>query len=170
MIHTKKCIWELVYQMYEFGLSISYKCVLEISNEIGNNICQYYKTQKQSVCPPQFKGRVSTTAHDSFHGTGISLFQHPDINCPGGNRDVTVSLDFCNKGKRLSLPEVYTVIQAATLIRHTPPSAKEKTKKDLRVLLQAMLKELTILSMHFQILYSWLEHVRQVLDVNHADS
>ena len=45
MIHTKTRKWELVDQMYEFGLSISYKCVLKISNEIGNNNCQYYKTQ-----------------------------------------------------------------------------------------------------------------------------
>ena len=116
--------------MYEFGLSISYKCVLEISNEIGNNICQYYKAQKNCV-PTPVQRSYFTTAHDSFHGTGISLFQHPDINCPGRNRDVAVSLDFCKKGKRLSLPEVLTIIQAATLIRHTPPSAKERLKKRL---------------------------------------
>ena len=71
--------------------------------------------KKNCVPTPQFKGGVSTTAHDSFHGTGISLFQHSDINCPGGYRDVSISLDFCNKGKRLSLPEAYTIIQAATL-------------------------------------------------------
>ena len=70
--------------------------MLEISNEIGKNICQYYKTQK-AVCPPQFKGGVSTTAHDSFHGTGISLFQHPDIKCPGENRDVLFHLIFATK-------------------------------------------------------------------------
>ena len=91
MVHTKTRKSELVDNLYEFGLSISYNHVLEISTDLGNTICHHYMIEK-AVCPPELKGGLFTTAavdntdhnpsstssHDSFHGTGISLFQHPE--------------------------------------------------------------------------------------------
>ena len=64
--------------------------VLELSTTLGNNVLSYYNSTN-IVCPPALKGGVfttaaldnidhnlgSTTAEGSFHGTGISLFQHP---------------------------------------------------------------------------------------------
>ena len=96
MIHTKTRKRELVDNLYELGLSISYDRVLGISNDLGNKICHHY-SMEQAVCPPELKGGLfttaavdnidhnpsSTTAHDSFHGTGISLFQHPDRTFSG---------------------------------------------------------------------------------------
>ena len=38
MIHTKTCKRELVDDLYELGLSISYNHVLDISTELGNKI------------------------------------------------------------------------------------------------------------------------------------
>ena len=35
----------------------------------------------------------STTAKDSFHGTGISLFQHPSASSPGINNDPVAMLE-----------------------------------------------------------------------------
>ena len=101
MTHTKTRKRQLVDNLYELGLSISYDRVLEISTEVGNKICHYYMMEK-AICPPKLKHGLfttvavdnidhnssSTTAHDSFHGTGISLFQHPDENCYGVMQDV----------------------------------------------------------------------------------
>ena len=100
MIHTKTRKRELVDDLYELGLSISYNRVLIISTELGNKICHHYRMER-AVCPPSLKGGHFTTgavdnidhdpsctsAHDSFHGTGISLFQHPDTNISEVPRD-----------------------------------------------------------------------------------
>ena len=61
MIHTKTRKRELVDQLFDLGLSVSYDRVLEISTELGNKVCHYYQTQK-AVCPPQLKCGLFTTA------------------------------------------------------------------------------------------------------------
>ncbi len=94
---------ELIDILFSLGLSISYDRVLRISAELGNNLCQRFHAD-QVVCPPLLKGKVfttsavdnidhnpsSTTAKDSFHGTGISLFQHPACANEGINRGVVI--------------------------------------------------------------------------------
>lgn len=99
MVHTKTRKRELVDRLYDLRLSISYDLVLTISTELGDKICHYYEMDK-AVCPPELKGGLFTTAavdnidhnsnstrgHDSFHGTGISLFQHPDNAFNGASR------------------------------------------------------------------------------------
>ena len=71
------------------GLCISYDRVLEISTIMGNNVCHQFEVEK-AVCPPKLKKKIFTSAaidnidhnpsptiaQDSFHGTGVSLFQH----------------------------------------------------------------------------------------------
>ena len=90
MLHSKTRKRELVDKLFELGLTVSYDRVLNISTELGNKVCHHYET-KGVVCPPELKGGLFTTAaidnidhgpsstssHDLFHGTGISLFQHP---------------------------------------------------------------------------------------------
>ena len=77
--------------MFTCSLSISYDSVLHLS-EIGKSVYQLFQTE-QVVCPPILKSNVfttsamdtidhnasSTTAKYSFHGTGISLIQHPHL-------------------------------------------------------------------------------------------
>ena len=79
-------------KLFNLGLSISYDCVLRLSAEMGNRVCQRFHVE-QVVCPPMLKVKGSvfttaavdnldhnpsaTTANDSFYGTGISLLQHP---------------------------------------------------------------------------------------------
>ena len=89
LIHNKTRKRELVEKMFELGLSVSYDRVLEISTEAGTAICRRYE-QLDAVCPPQLKKHLfttaavdninhqtsSTTAKNSFIGTGISIFQH----------------------------------------------------------------------------------------------
>ena len=80
--------------LHNLGLCISYNRILDISTELGNKICNHYGVEK-AVCPPKLKSGLftisavdnvnhnpsSTSAHDSFHGTGISLY--PDDTATG---------------------------------------------------------------------------------------
>ena len=83
----------LVDELFKLGLSISYNRVLEIKNAICVAECNRFRAD--GLVSPQelVKGVFVTSAYDnldhnptsttsekSFHGTGISLFQHPNPN------------------------------------------------------------------------------------------
>ena len=90
-------------------------------------MCKYYN-EKKVVCPPHLKGQLfttaavdnidynpsSTTANGSFHGTGISLFQHPMDAKPGTSLgSVTIVR---NSSKSFDpLPTFYTAIEPVSL-------------------------------------------------------
>ena len=95
-----------------------------ISTELGNKVCHHYET-KGVVCPPELKCGLFTTAaidnidhdpsstssHDLFHGTGISLFQHQADTFAGLDQVlITNDADDIVKGKRKHLPESYTSV------------------------------------------------------------
>ena len=79
----------IVNKLYDLGISIPYSRVMELSTCLGNEVFQHYQLNNV-VCPPSLKICVFTTAavdnidynpssktaEESFHGTGISLFQH----------------------------------------------------------------------------------------------
>ena len=87
---------DLVSTLYRVGLSVSYDYVLGLSADLGNTAISHFKIIK-TVCPPKLNIGVFTTSalnninHDptatsaqgSFHGTGISLFQHSDTENHG---------------------------------------------------------------------------------------
>ena len=139
MLHTKTRKRELVDALCNLGLGISYDRVLKISIELGNNVCYYYQ-QKKVVCPPRLKGGIFTTAavdnidhnpssssfHDSFQGTGISLFQHPTEKNRDENSGVQLPTDAIQDHTRaqkkvLMLPEFYTTVPSVALRRDDPP-------------------------------------------------
>ena len=105
MTHAETRKRTLVDKLYNLGFSISYDRVLELSTDMGNSVCARFESQGV-VCPPKIlKGVFTTaavenidqksrsvTAQGAFHGTGISLFQHPTSDAPGGEREV-VSID-----------------------------------------------------------------------------
>ena len=84
---------ELIDKLYNLGLCISYDRVLQISTELGNTVCAFYE-ETNNVCPPELRNGLFTTgcvnnidhnpsnssrtARDSFHGTAITLTQHPE--------------------------------------------------------------------------------------------
>ena len=89
---------------------------------------------EKAACLPELNGGVFTTAavdnidhnpsptnsHDSFHGTGISLFQHPDQVFRGTSRVVTAQASREVAGdKKMSaaLPQTYTNIPPVELPR-----------------------------------------------------
>lgn len=123
----------LVDELYNLGLSISYDRVLEISTEMGNKVCARYESEGV-VCPPKLNKKVfttaavdnidhnpsSTTAQGAFHGTGISLFQHPSENATGEERDV-ISVENTSKKRLSQLPASYTTVQPVILPKKEPP-------------------------------------------------
>ena len=93
LIHSQTRQSNLVSDLYNLGLSISYERVLEIENLTANAICEQFKADRV-VCPPKLYKSIfttaaydnidhnpsSTTAKEAFYGTGISVFQHPDYS------------------------------------------------------------------------------------------
>lgn len=126
--HTRQR--NLIQIMYELGLCISYDRVLEISNCIAQYNCEKYE-KENAVCPPNLVKNVfttaagdnidhnptSATANSSFHGTGISLFQHPSSD----NCLVKTVLKYPSKAsskKVPELPEFFTSIQPMQKLRN----------------------------------------------------
>ena len=82
----------LVDELYNLGLSISYDRVLEIENGLCVAECKRF-SEEGLVCPPNLATGVfttsaydnldhnptATTSTESFHGTDISMFQHPSV-------------------------------------------------------------------------------------------
>ena len=105
---------------------------LEISTELGNKLCSLYHREK-ALCPPKLKCSLFTTAavdninhnpsstssHDSFYGTCISLFQRPDSDNSGVPQVVTATSDSATRYAHL--PDNYTSIPAVTPTNKDPP-------------------------------------------------
>ena len=84
-------------------MCISYDCLLNLTSDICSAICEQYR-EDGIVCPPKLCCGVytsaavdnidynptSSTAKDSFHGTGISLIQHPSCVSEGHDRGVQI--------------------------------------------------------------------------------
>jgi hypothetical protein len=98
-IHARTRKREVIDTMFDLCLSVSYDRVLEISTAMGNRVYEQYH-RDAVVCPPNLlqgfsttaaidnidHNTSSTTATGSFHGTGISLFQHPNEQSGGVDR------------------------------------------------------------------------------------
>ena len=90
LIHAKTRNRSLIDTLFKLGLCVSYDRLLNISTQLANNVCAQYH-HDDVVCPPQLSKNIFTcgaadnidhnpsakTAHDSFHGTAISLMQFP---------------------------------------------------------------------------------------------
>ena len=96
LTHAKTRNKGIIERLFSLGLSISYTQVLELSTVLGNDVLRQYQKHKVK-CPPSLRKNVftaaaidnidhnpsSTSAEGSFHGTGISLFQHITEEEPG---------------------------------------------------------------------------------------
>lgn len=158
MVHTKTRKRELVDTLFNLGLSISYDRVLEISTDLGNEVCRFYESEK-AVCPPNLRGKLFTTAavdnidhnptstssHDSFHGTGISLFQHADKTSPGILRSIPAPSESSSKDKKIgNLPESYTMVKPVALPSRNDPKVPKldgPNKSDCQLITQALQQE-----------------------------
>ena len=98
-VHAKTRKRGLIDTLFDLGLSISYDRVMELSTAMANHVCEQYHCNKV-VCPLNLlrglfttaaienidHNHISTSATESFHGTGISLFQHPSPSNQGNDR------------------------------------------------------------------------------------
>ena len=124
---------KLVEMLHANGLSISYDRVLEISAELGDAVVAGY-IRDGVVCPPELRRGLfttsamdnidhnpsSTTSTTSFHGTSISLFQHPTQENEGEMREELQVRG--TKVKRVpELPDSYTNIKPTHFTNKSPP-------------------------------------------------
>lgn len=137
-VHARTRKRDLVETLFDLGLSISYDRVMAISTAMGNVVCEQYH-REQVVCPPNLRQGLFTTAAldnidhnpssmtatDSFHGTGISLFQYPTHHKPGTDRSEHHILEEAEPTKTLAqLPESYTNVRPLQLVRKDAPLPK----------------------------------------------
>lgn len=123
-VYSKTRKKHLVELLHDHGLCISYDRVLDVSAQLGDAAIDKYKAEGV-VCPNVLrKGLFSTSAMDnidhnptattatsSFHGTSISVFQHPTDDYSGELQE-TNQVD--GKSKKIAnLPESYTNVPPA---------------------------------------------------------
>lgn len=116
--HTRKR--ELVDTLFSLGLSVSYSRVLDISSEMAQKACKQFE-QENVVCPLKLKSNLfttgaidnidynpsSSTSRDSFHGTSLSLFQHPLRNTEAVERQPPEQMDGVASKSVPQLPVFY---------------------------------------------------------------
>ena len=128
-VHVATRKRKLVEKMSECGLSISFDRLMDISSFMGNRVCEKY-CKEIVVCPPNLQKHhfttaavdnidhnpSSNTAADAFHGTGISLFQHPENPTDEYDGDEQPVAEGSSQLKtKFELPESYTSVQPITL-------------------------------------------------------
>ena len=161
----------LVDKLYRLGLSISYDRVMQISADLGNGVIAQYE-EEGVVCPSKLKKSLFTTgsvdnidhntssriAKDSFHGTAISLTEHPTNDLEGIGRNRVLINDDIPKRKTVSnLPDAYTVIE---------PYLEQQAKKDYYVPggCNANKPKSDLVSENLKCEYQWLNKVEELLD------
>ena len=135
-VHSKTRSKDLVDTLYQMGLSVSYDRVLLMSADLANAAINHFESLG-AVCPPFLKSGVfttsavdnidhdptSTSAQTSFHGTGISLFQHPDSHNSGIEQP---RYPLAKSSRKISkLPHDYTSVPAVVAIKD--PAVPEVT-------------------------------------------
>lgn len=92
---------QLIDTLHKHGISITYDRVLELTKGLGEAVVTR-AVEEEVVCPTTLRKGLfttcavdnldhnpsATTAQSAFHGTGISLFQHPSIDEKGEDRNL----------------------------------------------------------------------------------
>lgn len=169
MLHSQTRNKEVVDRLSHLGISISYDRVLRLSAELGDTVCKQFH-RDQLVCPLKMKAGVfttaavdnidhnpsSTTSKESFHGTSISLVQHPRFTGEGTERSNVNTGSYCYKESKTvgNLPNYYTDILPVTdNIKRSPVPTASVLSLNRSDLKQGHEEE-----------YNWLENARQSLD------
>ncbi len=120
-VHVKTRKKEVVDLCHKLGISVSYDRVMSMSSDLANTAVSYFESIG-AVVPPSLKiglfttsavdnidhNPTSTSAQSSFHGTGISIFQHPDENNSGEDQERP---QFKKGSRNISkLPDAYTMV------------------------------------------------------------
>ncbi|KAG1656278.1 LMBR1 domain-containing protein 2 [Nymphon striatum] len=123
-VHTLTRSKNLVNNLCMLGISVSYDRIIELENLLSDVVCKRFG-EEGLVCPSQLRKGLftvgaldnidynpsSTTAKDSFHGTGISIFQFPTATNPG-KCSYPIVVQSKVSSTEYSLPESYTTVPA----------------------------------------------------------
>jgi len=168
LVHATTRKKSLVNRFADLGLSVSYDRVLSVSSEIARAACSVYHA-KEAVVPSTLHSGVftvgamdnidhnpsSTTAHSSFHGTGISLMQTGDaVNC--GTCQPKLPMSSVSSGKlTVLLPKSYSAVLPVVRFAKEPsiPDASEHFTGKQLSLPTALERQ-----------HSWLNTVRLAVD------
>ncbi len=122
LIHAKTRKKGIVNTFAKKGLSVSYDRVKDVQLNITKQLCKKYQ-EDGFVCPPSLVEGLfttaavdnidhnpsSTTAVKAFHGTSISIFQHPEKTMQP--KPTNLKADLEESSVTLKLPESYTTLQ-----------------------------------------------------------
>lgn len=154
----------LVEMLHDHGISISYDRVLEISAQLGDAAVSQFNMEGV-VCPSILRKDIFTTAamdnidHNpsatsastSFHGTSISIFQHPTSDNKGVVRE---KLPVNTKAKKVpELPDSFTNIHPAFFTDKQPKPSRIDSP-------------ISVPTLQLQPEYEWLQKVSLVESVN----
>ena len=118
LLHVKTRKKKLINNLLEMGLCISYYRVAEYEKSLAQTLCTQFKVSVV-VYPPKLQPNIFTSAaignidhttphpvrfSNHFHGTSISLFQHP----PGTLEKKGKPLKIKKSSDALSSPNYYT--------------------------------------------------------------
>ncbi|KAK1899550.1 Centromere protein O [Dissostichus eleginoides] len=134
---------KLIELLHGHGISISYDRVLEISAQLGEATVSKY-VEDGVVCPPVLHrglfttaamdnldhNPTATTATTSFHGTSISVFQHPIKDYKGEERG---QLKFGEDKVKVipELPDSFTNIRPAFFTKKYPVPPKSNVTENI---------------------------------------
>ena len=119
LIHNRTCKKELMDTLFDLGLCISYDRVMAILTILNNKLLFHQIENKKVICTPNLFINVaiddpsSSTAKDSFHGTGISLFQHTQSEISQPTVDMLICSSLSNK-TLFKLPQSYSYVPPVT--------------------------------------------------------
>ena len=120
----------LIDTFFNLGMCISYDRLLSMSTKITNSVIEQYEAEGVVSPSKLSKGLFttaavdnidhnpsSTSAHDSFHGTAISLVQHQTAEEPGNERPTDIfDPNKCPTSKKIAqLPSHYSEVPPVAL-------------------------------------------------------
>ena len=133
-VHSKSRSKDMIDTLHKMGLSVTYDRVLRMSTDLANSAINHYESVG-TVCPPVLRTGIftssavdnidhnpsSTSAQSSFHGTGISIFQHPDADHVGADQE---QIQLATSSRKITkLPDDYTLVPA--VVANKNPSLPE---------------------------------------------
>ena len=167
--HTRKR--ELVDRLSHLCMSISYTRILELSAQMGNSACEQFH-REQVVCSRKMRSNditmsavdnidhnpSSTTAKVSFHGTAISLLQHPSFTGEGVDRSIAIVGGSGEASSKMvgRLPHYYTDVPPVTTNMKNISVPATRVVSLARDNFKKQIEEE----------YVWLEHTKRVIEDN----
>lgn len=174
LVYAKTRKRHLIELLHQNGLSISYDRVIEITKDLGTAVVNRAE-EEEVVCPTLLRKGLfttcavdnldhnpsSTTAKSSFHGTGMSLFQHPSPDSRGEDRILPQTQRSGTKSKKVpSLPEYYTNVPPASFGQSNPVPVSSESVGHSQL----------VLPNHLCLEYQWLQKVCLSMDTEEAVS